>query len=476
MALVDIVMEDCIVSHEQSPVGAATATTTSSEQEYTVVEEGHQQRPNVIVVDDDIRSTDVSTDSSVQLPDELLQYIGNQFLNPAERSRLATCNSHLRELLPTPLRIKVVSSRGDSSLQSEFFVSDATHTDADTDTDAYDAIHTDHQTNHMTEHCPSKFLLSHQSLYFGRKYHLWTFDYQRGNKVYLGRHTRHGHKASVNGELQYLYTMGLRPRSPNQTWEVIGGEAGDTVMWGEDIGLLVSGTNPKPRQPDSTQPGVLSCLPSSSTAAAVVGDDDDDRNNNNHWCVLSDDWGEHEKLQLLPCSMYVPGDDVKERRLTIHAIPIVCDEGEYLLHSPESGVDGEITCEGYHVTVDFQFWIQDGIMHFFAPALPFTLGVPILQTDERQSGISPLANLLEIKSARWGCVIYYMAVAADVSEGKTLDMDRFLRRVTDHRDHTVQHRPGEQFVNIDVCNKSVRTDAPCVERDPDKIWKFILSW
>jgi hypothetical protein len=355
--------------------------------------------------------------------------------------------------LPTPLRLKIVNSKGDASLQSEFFVSSV-----DQDDDA-------------------KYLFSHESLYFGQRYYLWTFDYERGNRVFLGRHTRHGHKATDNGDLQYMYTMGLRPRSPNQFWEITGGVAGDTVMWGEDIGLSVAGKSHKPRQPDSAENGLLSCL---SAASDITTDDDalnmNSQNNGKHWVVLGNHAGPQEKLQLLPCQIYVPGDDVTEHSLPIHAVAEVCDEGEYLLHSPESQKDGDVNCEGYHVTVDFEFWVTKGIMHFYASALPFALGIPILQTDERYSGMSPLANLLEIKSARWGCVIYYMAVAADVSEGKALDMDRFLRRVTDHRDHTVQHDEINQLVSIDVCNKSVRTDAPEMPRDTEAIWKFILSW
>ena len=389
------------------------------------------------------------------IPDDILLNIANQYLNPAERSRLTSCNRHWRRLLPTPLRLKIVTSKGDASLQSEFFVSPVDHGDA------------------------INYLFAHESLYFGQKYFLWTFDYERGNRVYLGRHTRHGHKATDNGDLQYMYTMGLRPRSPNQCWEVIGGLHGDTVMWGEDIGLSVAGTSTKPRQPDSIESGLLSCLVCSSDHtrdAEILNTISNDDGTSNQWVVLGNHSGPQEKLQLLPCQIYVPGDDVKEHNLPIHAIADVCDEGEYLLHSPESQRDGEVNCEGYHVTVDFEFWVSNGIMHFSAPALPFALGIPILQTDERYSGMSPLANLLEIKSARWGCVIYYMAVAADVSEGKALDMERFLRRVTDHRDHIVQHDEINRLVSIDVCNKSVRTDAPDVPRDTEATWKFILSW
>lgn len=383
---------------------------------------------------------EVEPADSIHIPCDLLLHIGNHLLNPAERSRLGTCNRHLHQLLPAPLRIKIVHSRGNRALKEEFFVSPAAE--------------------------PNKYLQASDSLRFGEAYYFWTFDYRRNNKVYMGRHTRHGYKPDLNGDMEHLYTLALRPRSPNQTWEVVGGQNGDIVMWGEDVGLSVGGQNSKPRQPDSNNRGLLSCLPTHYP----------ERRGGSNWCVLTDSWGQNEKLQLLPNSKFVPGDDIQERELAVHAIPEVCDEGEYLLHSPWSRHYGEVTCEGYHVTVDFTFWIENGIMNFDALALPFSMGIPILETDERSLGVSPLANLLEIKSARWGCVIYYMAVAADVSEGKSLDMQRFLRRVTDHRDHMVHHDEETQRVNIRVKNKEVRRNAPPLRRAPDEIWKFILSW
>lgn len=392
-----------------------------------------------------IRANNASLLTSI--PNELVLDIANVYLNPAERTRLASCDRRLRRLLPAPLRMKIMNSKGDTSLQPEFFVSLAD------------------ENGHRAQ-----YLMMHDTLVFGQKYHIWAFDYRRGNRVYLGRHTRHGHKATDSGDLQYMYSMGLRPRSPNQTWEVTGGARGDTVMWCEDIGLSVVGTSPKPRHPDSNEHGYLSCLNNLDYPGNTISD-------KNQWGVLGNNAGPQERLQLVPCEMHVPGCQTQEQRLPIHAIPEVCDEGEYLLHSPASQIDGDVDCEGYHVCVEFQFWIAKGIMHFRAPALPFTLGIPILDTDERFStGISPLVNLLEIKSARWGCVIYYMAVAADVSEGKALDMERFLRRVTDHRDHTVMHDEGKRLVSVDVSNKMVRTDAPEMPRDKEAIWKFILSW
>jgi hypothetical protein len=378
----------------------------------------------------------MNDDSSMNiLPNEVIRLIADVMLNPAERARLSTCSRHLQGLLPSSLRFKITSSRGDGCLQPEFFVSPAEQ--------------------------PSKLFESGDNLFYGHRYYFWTYDYERDNKVFLGRHTRHGYEQDESDDLLYLYTLGLRPCHPNQTWEIVGGHDGDTVMWGEDVGLTVGGENPKPRQPDSDQRCLLSCLPASGQPS---------------WCVLQEEWGEHEKLQLLPCQQYVPGDDVAEKAIIVHAIPEVCDEGEYLLHNPNSTMNGSVYCEGYHVIVDFHFWIEQGVMHFCSPALPFTLGIPVLETDVPQSNVSLLANLLEIKSARWGCVIYYMAVAADVSEGKTLDIQRFLRRVTDHQDHTVVVNEAKDLVYIDVRNKQVNTGTPALPCDKSAVWKFILSW
>jgi hypothetical protein len=374
------------------------------------------------------------------LPNEVLRFIADVLLNPAERARLSSCSRHLRGLLPSSLRFKILSSRGDGCLQPEFFVSPAEQ--------------------------PGKSLESGENLFYGRRYYFWTFDHTRHNKVFLGRHTRHGHEQDDNhADLLYLYTLGLRPCHPNQTWEIIGGNDDDIVMWGEDVGLTVGGENPKPRQPDSDQRCVLSCFPGSSPGEPS-------------WCVLQDEWGDHEKLQLLPCPQYIPGENmnVAEKDIIVHAIPEVCDEGEYLLHNPNSTINGSVCCEGYHVIVDFHFWIDQGVMHFCSPALPFTLGIPVLDTDVPLHNISLLANLLEIKSARWGCVIYYMAVAADVNEGKALDVQRFLRRVTDHQDHTVVVNEAKDLVYIDVRNKRVNIATPALPCDKTAVWKFILSW
>jgi len=377
-----------------------------------------------------------------QLPVDIYRNVADSFLNPADRSRLSRCNHFLRELFPRSLRIKIVSSRGDGCLQPEFFVSPADDLE--------------------------KTIYAQDHLVYGKHYVFWTFDYNRGNKVYLGRHTRHGHKADSDGNSSHLYCLGLRPKRPNQFWEFIGGDAGDAVMWGEDVKLAVGGDSPCPRLPDSKRRGFLSCLTSTT--------------GQHRWCILKEEDGDHmftesENIQLVPCDEFVPGEDVAEKELIVHAIAEVCDDGEYLLHTPESCRDGNVATDGYHAVVNFKFWVNEGVMHFLADSMPFTLHIPILETDGRAipPQRSPLSSLLVFRSARWGCVIYYMAVAADVSEGKRLDMNRFLTRVTDHPDHKVVYNGDEETVYIDVKNKAVERYAPSLEKD-EETWKFILCW
>jgi len=474
------------------------------------------------------------------IPCELIQQIADSYLNPAERSRLSCCSKRFHHVLPPLLRIKIVSTtttatataatRDESQLQdsthedtkhqfrslmSAFFVTPVEDYDCKTSGDDYDEespsrhdysyprIHSSNNSNH--EYRMQRTLTASDNLVYGQRYYFWTFDYQRGNRVFLGRHTRHGMKNHETGMLQHRYSLGLRPKSPNQTWQVMGGENGEdqdgnVVMWGDEIGLSVGGTNSRPRLPDSKERNLLSCLPPQEWGAAEAGNPNTNTNNNNEedggsssWCVVQNEWGTNERLQLIPVDQFVPGPDVQEKELSIHAIPEACDEGEYLLHSPASLQDGLATCDGFHVIVNFEFWMEKGVMNFYAPALPFALGIPILESDYctdrngdyqpwNSSTTGPISNLLDIKSARWGCLIYYMAVAADVTEGKTLDIGRFLRRVTDHDDHTVKINERMDYVYIDVKGKKVNQKAPEIPRDfcsdsnTATSWCFVLSW
>lgn len=127
---------------------------------------------------------------------------------------------------------------------------------------------------------------------------------------------------------------------------------------------------------------------------------------------------------------------------------------------------------GRSAIVEFSFWSTHDILYFKACSLPFVLAIPIVEEVDREFFSSsttsatitsnndygvedddggvlladpqarPMIHLFESFSARWGCIKYYMATAADVREGCTLQMDAFLRGLTDHDDHQVQYYPG----------------------------------
>jgi len=395
----------------------------------------------------EIDATRLPMSGIFSMSDDILLTIADQYLTPAERSRLSSCSRRFHSLLKTPLRIKIVNSKGDASLQQGFFVSPADQDDT------------------FTRH-----ILSHENLEFGKKYYFWTFDYERGNRVYLGRHTRH--ELPSNRDTSY-YTLGLRPHSPNQFWMITGGNDGGSVKWGDDIGLSVAGRNTKSSvQPDSTESGGLSCSVVSSST---------DTSDSKQWMVLRGIHdGDEKNLRLMPCSMFFSDEDIAEKTLNVHAIAEADQRlpmgGERLLYSPKNQKTGTVHCDGDHAAVDLYFWVSQGIIHVQAVALDFALSMPTLQSDPQCTGLSPLANLLEIISARWDCLVYYVATAADASDGRAVDMERFLLNLTDHPDHTVVYDDIRHTIRIDFPqHEIIRTDVPEVPRDPEVIWKFMLT-
>jgi len=378
------------------------------------------------------------------MPNDILLTIANQFLTPVERSWLSSCNRRFRNILSTPLRLKIVNSKGDATLQQGFFVSPA---------DQHDDF--------------TNYIFSHENLEFGKKYYFWTFDYELGNRVYLGRHTRH--RSSHNEDIDY-YTLGLRPCTPNQFWMITGGKDGDKVIWGDSIGLFVEGitVNVKSLERNATKSGCLSCyVVPSSTDTSGIG----------QWIVLGDNEdGAKENLQLMPCPMFASIQDITEQILSVHAIPEACENGSRLMFSPESEKTGKVCCDGKHGIVDFYFWVSQGIIHVQARILPFALGIPILQSDPQCPGLSPLANLLAIDSARWDCLVYYIATAADFGNGNVLDMERFLQHVKGCPNHAVVYDDIIRVASIVVRdNEVIRIDAPEVRQDANAIWKYMLT-
>jgi len=121
-------------------------------------------------------------------------------------------------------------------------------------------------------------------------------------------------------------------------------------------------------------------------------------------------------------------------------------------------------------------------LYFKAVVLPFALAIPVVQLDREYFSspftdeARPIVNLFESFSARWGCIKYYMATAADVSEGCPLNLETFLRGVTDHEDHKVEHQ--DDVVSIMMKHESSvdATLVPDIKRDETQLWRFFFSW
>ena len=439
------------------------------------------------------------------LPTELALNIAN-FLNPAERWRFSVTSRRYRELLPVWHRIKIHSPSSHSTLKSNFYVSPASTPDQPLL----------HETEIIDGDQSSPSSSGESLLQYGVEYLFWTYDYERENVVFLGRH---GQKLLYQEDPRYLYTLGLRPMKPNQTWKILPHKGsgpsvseeeasteaasplceGEPVPYTSSICLTVAGRHPKPYRPDSSTRLYLSAHSLSSGALWYVI-------HNKEWCI-------DEQLQILPSAQYpalkssaalsssgetleelsgtaaprldadATEDDkshdssIAERELVIHAIPDILDGG-CSLYSPQSMKHGEAACMLHHTVIRCHFWIQDGILTFHAfTSLKFKFGVPILEEDQvdyaaPQEG--PLAILLKKNSSRWWAIKHYMSTAVDVEEGRAIKMDVFLRDSKDHEDHTILYDEEKQFVHIDVQDAVVDTGFPDVAWDKDAVWKFLL--
>lgn len=368
------------------------------------------------------------------LPYDLVCFNIAQYLNPRDQSCLSSTNRLYRDLFPTPLQIKIMSKSSKSALKSRFYVSRSSD--------------------------PSKTLLATDYLQFGENYLFWTYDYERENRVFLGRH---GQKMLHSEHPHYMFTLGLRPIEANQFWSISkGGMEGNIVPFETSVGLMVGGKNTRRHLPDSTDKMFLSAH--TLTMGAL-------------WYAIQQKWGNDEHVQLMRYEDYVTSDGIVEKELIIHAIPDLID-GCYSMYSPESLEKGRAACELFHATVPFLFWIEGGMMLFQTlQTLSFSFGVPILEEDQvaEREQISPLRVLLKKNSSRWWAVKHFMSTAADISEGRgDFKLDTFLRTVKDHEDHEIIFDGSRNLVFIQVKDAIVEKNFPDFNRDETRKWEFLL--
>lgn len=436
------------------------------------------------------------------LPDEWMVGFAQDWLNPREQRRLACCNTRLYHLLPPPLRIQICSGAQDGCcLGGDLFV------------------------NHQQETLGAAASLEANIPYF-----FWKFDYQEQCPVFLGRQLRQSQpkktENSRNGTIEYRYLLGFRPRTPNQYWKILpledeetttttmrsGTDAATTITIqpGSPCTLIVAGYDTRSGQVDSTEEHRLVAQARHTHSgrsswfwhtvdldARTPEDELSFSYTTSHLARRRPD----NELFLVFTSDYESSQPKKRRRrkragvitqthpLDTYAIPDLSDRGAYLLYSPHRWKSHLAPCHhqgrtksGRSAVVEFSFWASHGILYFKAVVLPFALAIPVVQVDReyflspQSDEARPIVNLFESFSARWGCIKYYMATAADVDEGCPLDLETFLRGVTDHEDHKVENKGNVVSIMIKQESSADATLAPDVPRDDSRLWRFFFSW
>ena len=284
------------------------------------------------------------------LADDVLLGV-SEMLSPQERCRLSSCNRHFRRLLPHPLRIRIVTWTQSSCLCGDLFVSPVED--------------------------PNKMLLEHEPIYTNQRYYFWKYDEEEQARVYLGRHLRQTLKEG--NPTKYRYTLGLRPKYPNQSWKITrrsnNNNADDRIVeipWEAGaVQLSVCGIDRRSGQPDSNEEQVLSAK--TSTIGHAM--------NGTTWHVADPKGTTEEFFQIVRSA---PSPRVRTHtpihRLEVYSIPDICDKGAYLYYSPQQW-KRRLPTDGRCAIIEFSHWIEKGYLFFRAKLLPFALAIPIMKLD-----------------------------------------------------------------------------------------------
>ena len=322
------------------------------------------------------------------LPADVMEGIADH-LNPREISQLSSCCKNLRSMLPPLLCIRIIKmqrERYDGAnaaldaipnstycLTQRFFVSKAVVPMASTkscENETERAVIASAETRASYSRNNYRPLHCGQRLEYGKDYWFWSFDYQRNQRVFLGRQVRitdyeestiitAANNNNNNGtphivtKYRYGYHVGLQPEHPNQTWQIhdilalsalstatpatttISSETTVTqstvsskskkslalVPWGANIGLSVGGTHPKLDQPDSMQRRWLSAPPASQARQSHNTDNNDIGSSLKFWHVSREELGDGDEchLQLMPCEDYCNLQQQRRRHLQLEA-------------------------------------------------------------------------------------------------------------------------------------------------------------
>lgn len=463
------------------------------------------------------------------LPDEWMVGFAQEWLNPREQRRLACCNHRLYHLLPPPLRIQICSGALDGCcLGGELFVNYQQATLGATASlqpnVPYYFWKFDYQQacpvflgRQLRQSQPKKSENSRNGtieyrymLGFRPRTPNQFWKIQPVHTTATGRHEE--------AESQDTPSTGIASTSRDA------GTSSTTIQSGTACHFIVAGYDTRPGQVDSveehrlvaqarhTHSGRSTWLWHTIDLEAKTPEDELSfsyttshlarrRSENDLFLLFASEYEESSSSSLLSLSSSSQANKRRRRKrpsgimllaqthpLETYAIPDLSDRGAYLLFSPNRWNAQLAPCHpgrtksGRSAVVAFSFWSSRGILYFKAVVLPFALAIPVVQVDReyflspQSDEARPIVNLFESFSARWGCIKYYMATAADVDEGCPLDLETFLRGVTDHEDHKVENKGNVVSIMIKQESSADATLAPEVPRDDSRLWRFFFSW
>ncbi|CAJ1969906.1 unnamed protein product [Cylindrotheca closterium] len=368
-----------------------------------------------------------------------------EYLNPRERQRFAAANRVLKELFPMPLRIKIASKSTNTSLEEMYFVS------------LYKR--------------PSAILSCHEALVFEKDYVLWTYDYTRENKVFLCRnHVEWGD----TGTFEYLiFSVGLRSKDARQSIRIMGGKAGHQVHFGENVGVTFAGLNADPTTADSRYRSYLSVQ---AIADSI------------RWYSMVQEWGKDEVLQLHRWQDYAEVPKKNEERtpsttsLTIHAMPDIAD-GIFHLFSPKSLDLGSASSEMVYHKIRCNMWIEKGYIcvRALVNSMACSFAVPIIETDGLdgiQNPVNVMNMLWKKDDARWEGIKYYLAIALDLSCGRSsrslCDILNALASCDESGTSTIAHDAARSMVYMQVDSYIVTARVPDCACNENERWECLV--
>jgi len=381
-----------------------------------------------------------------------------EMLSPKEVSRLASCNSYFRSILPIqPLRVNIVCTNEIFGMDNSLFV---------------------------TERPSGRMLDSDEYLIHGKRYLFWLFDEDRGHRVHMVCGAPVGERGGTD---LALMTRRRSERDPvsHKFWmvESVDGdfdlEEGMPIPFGSNVKIVQYDERTSIDAKDRLQLSVIQLEEWEDEGKVLWYASKSSATTTHEFRILrSDDLTYSYRRQLTMT------------QLEIRASPVFYfDGGSMGIYSARSLEGGTLDFEGRSkVVVAFELWTEEGFLHLQAVDIPqyrkeednidFSLSAPMIR--EGEEGITyrhvhnehaALETLVNIRLEHWFAVKLYLAAAADVILWRTSQYER-LEAFSNHESLVDKGECiGKKFVLRDTndtkatCHKPEYANIP---RDPSR--------